>query len=199
VLEEKPRTFPKTRGIVLASLFAILLSIFSLISIPLSPVPITLQVFAVFLIVNLLGSYYGTIACLVYLLLGAIGLPVFAGATGGIAVLFGPLGGFLFSFPLAAFAGGLVSGRVSRSKRADTLLVTLASAMSLLIVYIVGPLWLMYFLHLGLPQAYALGALPFIPLDVAKGLIAIPIAVYFRSTRRDLPVNWGKPTLTLNR
>ena len=130
-------------------------------------------------------------SCLIYLLLGAIGLPVFAGVTGGVAILFGPLGGFLFSFPVGVFAGGLISGKVSRSGRFDTIRVVIASAVCLLLVYTIGPLWLMQFLKSSLARAYALGALPFIPFDVAKSIIAIPIALYFRRIRTDLPVNWN--------
>jgi biotin transport system substrate-specific component len=190
LLEEIPRTFPKTRGIVLAALFAALLSVFSLITIPLTPVPVTLQVFMIFLIVNLLGTYYGALSCLIYLLLGAIGIPVFAGATGGISVLIGPLGGFLFSFPLSALIGGLISGKVSRSQKLDVVRVVVASAISLLLIYIIGPLWLGQVLGVSLDKAYVLGALPFIPFDIAKGIVAIPIALYFRKIRSDLPVNW---------
>ena len=97
----------------------------------------------VLLILNLLGSYCGAMSCLIYLLLGALGLPVFAGATGGLAVLFGPLGGFLFSFPLGVFAGGLISGKVSTSSRLDTIRVVLASGVCPLLIYVIGPLWLM--------------------------------------------------------
>jgi biotin transport system substrate-specific component len=175
---------------VLSALFAVLLSIFSLITIPLNPVPVTLQVFMVFLIVNLLGSYYGALSCLVYLLLGAIGLPVFAGGTGGIAFLIGPTGGFLFSFPLSVFVAGFISGRVSGSPKRDAIRVILASAVCLLIIYLVGPLWLMQVLGVSLKKAYYLAAVPFVPFDIAKGIVAIPVALYFRKIRNDLPVNW---------
>ncbi len=199
MLEEIPKTFPKTRGMVLASLFAVLLSIFSLLTIPLSPVPVTLQVFAVFLILNLLGSYYGALSCLIYLLLGAIGLPVFAGATGGIGVLFGPTGGFLFAFPVGVYVGGLISGRVSNSRRLDAFRVVIASAICLLLIYLIGPLWLMQYLHLTIAEAYSVGALPFIPFDIAKGIVAIPVALYFRRMRKDLPVKWNSSSRLENR
>ena len=177
---------------MLAALFAVLLSVFSLITIPLTPVPVTLQVFMIFLVVNLLGSYYGTLSCLIYLLLGAIGIPVFAGATGGISVLISPLGDFLFSFPLSVLLGGLISGKVSSSEKLDLVRVVVASAVSLLLIYIVGPLWLRQVLGVSSDKAYLLAAIPFIPFDVAKGAVAIPIALYFRKIRSDLPVNWGR-------
>ena len=188
----KVRTaYPRTRGLALSALFATLLGIFSIVSIPLpfSPVPITLQVFIIFLIVNLLGSYYGSLACLVYLLFGLGGLPVFAGATGGPGVLFGPLGGYLFAFPVSAFLGGLVSGLVSNSKKKDLVRVTLASAISLVLIYLMGPIWLSVLTGMGLEQAFLIGAVPFIPVDIAKAVLAIPLASYFRRGRVDLPVH----------
>ena len=188
----KPK-YSKTRGLALSALFAVLLSVFSLISLPLpfSAVPVTLQVFMIYLIVNLLGSYYGTISCLLYLLLGAIGLPVFAGGSGGIAVLIGPLGGYLFAFPLSALLGGAISGKVSPTRRRDAMLVIIASAVSLSLIYLIGPLWLWFSLgsKITLSGAYATGALPFIPFDIAKGVFAVPIALYFRRVRNDLPVH----------
>jgi len=186
------KSYSRTRGITLTALFAVLLAIFSLVSIPLpfSPVPITLQVFVVFLIVNLLGSFYGTLACLVYLLLGVSGIPVFAGASGGPGVLFGPLGGYLIAFPVAALLGGIISGKVSASIRADVIRISLASAISLVLIYGIGVAWLSEFTKISLSQAIVAGAIPFIPVDALKAIIAIPIAAFLRGSRRDLPVHY---------
>ena len=183
--------YPKTRGIALSALFATLLAIFSLVSIPLpfSPVPITLQVLVVFLIVNLLGPYYGSLACTVYLLFGLIGLPVFAGGSGGPAALFGPLGGYLFAFPLSALIGGAIAGRRSSLKKKDLARVVIATAVALALIYFVGVLWLVVSLKLTLGQGFAAGAAPFIPVDLAKAVLAVPLAMYFRRSRSDLPVH----------
>jgi len=184
-------SYSRTRGIALTALFAVLLAIFSVLSIPLpfSPVPITLQVFAVFLIVNLLGSYYGTLACLAYLLMGAVGLPVFAGGTAGPGVIFGPLGGFLVAFPLSALVGGMISGTVAASGRSDAVRVSFASAISIFLIYTIGVVWLAGFARMTLYEAVLLGAIPFVPFDAAKAIIAIPIALFLRRTRNDLPVH----------
>lgn len=192
--EKASPKYPRTRGLALSALFAVLLSAFSLLTVPLSPVPITLQVFMVFLIVNLLGSYYGTISILLYLLLGAVGIPVFAGFSGGIPVLLGPTGGYLFAFPLCALFGGVISGNVSPSPRKDAVRVIAACAVSLLIIYMLGPLWLWFYEGGKMSPSLALGvgALPFIPFDVAKGVFAVPLSLYFRRTRNDLPVHYHK-------
>src|SRR5438477_6204250 len=96
--------YPRSRGIALAATFAALISVVSPISIPLgplTPVPITLQVFIVYLAIALLGPWYGTLSMAIYLLLGAAGLPVFAWLSGGGSTLFGYEGGYLFGFAAA--------------------------------------------------------------------------------------------------
>ena len=113
--------YPRSRGIALAATFAALTSVVSPISIPLgplTPVPITLQVFFVYLALALLGPLYGTLSMVIYLLLGAAGLPVFAGLSGGGSTLFGYEGGYLFGFAAACLLGGIV-GTGQRGLRAN--------------------------------------------------------------------------------
>lgn len=87
------------RGMVLCGLFAAIIAVFTLITIPLpSGVPITLQTFAVALCGYTLGCGKGTVATAVYVALGAVGLPVFSGMKGGISVLAGPTGGYIYGF-----------------------------------------------------------------------------------------------------
>ena len=97
-----------TRQIILCGLFAALISILAQISIPLpfTTVPFTLQIFGIAITGLILGSKCGFISTLIYLILGAIGMPVFANFAGGISVLFGPTGGFLLGYPLMAFIIG---------------------------------------------------------------------------------------------
>src|SRR5207245_6136117 len=84
--------YSRTRGLALAGTFAALISVAAQVSIPLpfTPVPITLQVFVVYLVIMILGPYYGSLALLIYLLLGAIGVPVYANVSSGLPVLLGP-------------------------------------------------------------------------------------------------------------
>src|SRR3989344_7330870 len=98
----------KLKGMVFAALFAALTAAVAWFKIPLpfTPVPITLQTLMVLLSGAMLGSYYGALAMIIYLIVGAIGLPVFAGGSSGIGVLLGPTGGYLFSYPIAAFITG---------------------------------------------------------------------------------------------
>ena len=89
-----------SREIVLAGLFAAVISILAQFTIPFGPIPLTLQTFAVGFVVTILGKKTGTIAVAMYRLMGMIGLPVLAGGSAGIAHYFGPTGGFLVGFIL---------------------------------------------------------------------------------------------------
>src|ERR1700737_758673 len=99
-----PLDFVKQVGLVIG--FSLLTALAAQISIPIGPVPITGQTFAVLLTGALLGSRLGAAAMIAYLVEGASGLPFFAGGTGGIAHLLGPTGGYLVAFPAAAFITG---------------------------------------------------------------------------------------------
>jgi len=183
--------YPRTRSISLIALFASLLSVASLISIPIpiSPVPITLQVLMVFIITAILGPMLGALACITYLVFGAIGLPVFAGTTAGLSILLGPSGGYLLAFPVASFAGGWACRRRASSKKADTVRVCVAFAVTLLTIYAVGILWLSNYLHVSFYQGILIGGLPFLPVDVLKAVVALPIAIRFRWLPFQLPVS----------
>jgi biotin transport system substrate-specific component len=184
--------YPRSRGIALAASFAALTSVVSPISIPLgalTPVPITLQVFLVYLILMLLGPWYGTLSLAIYLLLGVTGLPVFAGLSGGTAILVGPTGGYLFAFPIAALLGGLVARRRSASRSNDTIRVSVAALVALGLIYGIGVAWLSNSFSLSLYNGFLAGALPFIPVDLLKAVVAIPIAVRIRWSSLQLPVN----------
>jgi len=98
------------KGMVFAALFAALTGAVAWFKIPLpfTPVPITLQTLMVLLSGAMLGAYFGALSMIIYLILGAIGLPVFAGGSSGVGALLGPSGGYLFSYPVAAFAIGFM-------------------------------------------------------------------------------------------
>src|SRR3989449_5597105 len=188
--------YPRSRGIALSATFAALISVASPVSIPLGPitqVPITLQVFFVYLAGALLGARYGALSMVIFLVLGAVGLPVFAGPSFGAAVLLGPTGGYLFAFPIATLLGGYVASRRPATRGGDTIRVSLSALLSLLVIYVIGVLWLSYYLGLSLLNGVLLGAVPFIPVDLLKAVVAVPIAVRLRWSTLQLPVNAGGP------
>ena len=97
----------KITSMIYIALMAVIITICSWISIP-GPVPFTLQTFAVFTALLLLGTRDGLISITVYLLLGAVGVPVFSGFSGGIGHLLGPTGGYLIGFIVMGFVFGIV-------------------------------------------------------------------------------------------
>ncbi len=100
----------KLKGMIFSALFAALTGAVAWFRIPLpfTPVPITLQTLMVLISGAMLGPYYGALSMIIYLMLGAIGLPVFAGGSSGVAALLGPTGGYLLSYPVAAFVVGFM-------------------------------------------------------------------------------------------
>ena len=126
----------KTRDLVVCSLFAAMTAVLSQISIPLpNGIPLTLQLLAVFLCGVILGAKKGFISTLVYVALGAIGLPVFAGFTGGFQYIVGYSGGFIISFPIVAFIIGFVS-----EKTDNMVLILLSTILGLIVSYTIGTL-----------------------------------------------------------
>jgi biotin transport system substrate-specific component len=147
------------------------------IRLPFSPVPVTLQVLVVIVAGLALGSRRGFTSQFGYLTAGALGLPVFAGGTGGVGVLLGPTGGYLMAFPLAAFVAGMVSGRLARAHGFGALL---ASLLAVAVIYGGGSLWLAASLHgtgsqsleTALTGAWHLGMQPFVLFDIVKAGLA---------------------------
>lgn len=138
------------------------------VPVPFSPVPMTLQPLAVLAVGGLLGAAGGVSALLLYIALGALGLPVFAGGGSGILRLVGPTGGYLLAFPIAAGAAGALAGRVPRSP----LRVLLACALGMVIIHAGGVAQLAL---LGGDPALAMrvGFVPFLTGDLLKvGLAA---------------------------
>lgn len=123
------------KPLVFSALFAALTAAVSPIKIPLgfTPVPITLQTLMVLLSGAMLGPYYGALAMILYVTVGALGLPVFAGGSSGIEVLFGPTGGYLLSYFIAAFVVGLMV----RKKNITAFLKYLSFAVILFLVFVV--------------------------------------------------------------
>jgi biotin transport system substrate-specific component len=99
--------------LVIAAMFAAVIAILAQFSIPMPLVPLTLQTFAVCLVVSILGTRVGTWSVLIYILMGAIGLPVFAGGAAGIHVVVGPTGGYIVGFILAALVIGIILKKTS--------------------------------------------------------------------------------------
>lgn len=186
--------------LVLCGLFAALTAICSYINIPLgfTPIPMNLAMLAVFLSGGILGRKYGTVSMAVYVLMGAVGLPVFAGFQSGLGVVAGPTGGFLAGYIAAAFVIGAVieipekaassktagngtsilsspdsdSKLAGISRRRKTALYMIAMIAGLIICYALGTLWFMVLMSTNVYAALAACVLPFIPGDIIKIIAA---------------------------
>lgn len=168
------------RDMALVSMFTALTAIGAFISIPLGPVPITLQSLFVILSGIVLGARLGALSQIVYILLGLIGLPIFAGFTGGIGSVMKPSFGFIIGFIFAAFIVGLISHREGHLsiKR-----ITLASLAGTVVIYIFGLPYMYYILNtvmgsgLSFIQIFNMGCLLFLPSDFVKFIVASYVGV----------------------
>ena len=169
---------------VLISISAALITVCSWISIPLGPVPFTLQTLGILAVILTAGGRRGTIAVLIYLALGAVGVPVFAGFKGGIASFAGPTGGFLVGFLVSALVYWLLE-KLFLKKLMTTPVKTwvfgmLAFLIFEVIMYIVGVIWFMTVYAaqtgpVGLATVMGWCVLPFIIPDIVKMVVAVLI------------------------
>lgn len=172
----------RIRELVYAALFAGIVAVLGLIPpIPLPiGVPITLQTLGVMLAGGLLGKRVGSISMLLFILIVAIGLPVLSGGRGGVGFLFGPTGGYIFSWPLAAYLIGLVSELRSGGLRFWGLFAV-NTVFGILLVYICGIGYLLLISEVSF-QALALGHLLFIPGDLLKAALAAWLVIQIKAT-----------------
>jgi biotin transport system substrate-specific component len=157
--------------LTVCALFVALTAVLAQVALPVpfSPVPFTGQVVAVLLTAALLGPKAGVITIAAYLLLGAAGAPVFSMARGGIYMLTGPTGGYLWGFiPAVALSGKLIKS----SMRPSTFNTALLMLPAVFFIYLFGALQLGFLMQYGIKEIALIGILPFLPFDLAKVVIA---------------------------
>jgi biotin transport system substrate-specific component len=156
------------RAVVLIALGIALLVLSAKTNVPLPMVPMTLQTLVVLVIGAAYGWRLGVATVVGYLAVGAGGLPVFAGPTGGLAPLFGATAGFLFGFVVAAFIAGWLAERGW-----DRSIIHMFVAMTIghVVILAMGLVWLAYGRQIGLEKAWAVGVGPFLAGAVAKTLL----------------------------
>lgn len=174
------------RMMVYAALFAALTAVGAFLSIPIGPVPIVLQNMFVYLAGLLLGSRWGLASVGVYLLVGAVGLPVFAGGLGGIGRFVGPTGGYLVGYLPTVF----LIGKIARRDAPQIIADVLAMICGTLVLYACGVTWLKIVSGMPLGKTLALGVYPFLIGDAIKIAAAAAIA---KALRPIIGV-WGHPS-----
>lgn len=172
----KNRPQSKTRDMVYIAFFSIIIAVGSWISIPMA-VPFTLQTFAVFIAVGILGGRRGTLAVLLYILLGAVGIPVFAGFKGGVGALVGNTRGYIVGFLLTALVMWGMERVLGRSLKIQILSMILGLAAC----YAFGTAWFMAVYMrtagpVGLMTVLGWCVIPFLIPDAVKMVLAVVVS-----------------------
>ena len=151
------------------ALMAALMCVLCPVSVPIGPIPISLSILVILLTVYVLGTWRALVSYTVYLLLGAVGMPVFSGFQGGLAKLAGPTGGYLTGFWLMILVAGIM---MEKGKR-NLLVTILGMLVGVAIDYAVGTAWFVFQTESTVVHALDVCVYPFIPFDVAKIVIAV--------------------------
>lgn len=166
----------KLQMMIVTALFAAIIGVMAQLTIPLPLVPITGQTLAIGLAATILGSRYGTISVLVYLAMGAVGIPVFSGMSAGLGVVFGPTGGFLVGFIPATFIMGYYMERTSFSFGQ----VMIANVIGMFITLFFGTVWLKFIAELSWTAAFMAGFVPFLIGGFIKAFLAAWAGILIR-------------------
>lgn len=166
---DSKRSRISVKDMAFIAMFSALIAVCSMISIPIGEVPVTLQTFGVCLAAAMLGKKRGPLSVLIYILIGAIGIPVFAGLKGGFGVLAGPTGGYIVGFLPAALIIGFSAEKWERK----TLPMTLSMALGVLLCYTVGTIWFMVVTKMHLGESLLLCVVPFLIPDGVKIAVAV--------------------------
>ena len=156
------------QSMITIAIFAAIIGILAQITIPLPLIPITGQTLAIGLAATILGARHGTFATLLYILIGIIGIPVFAQMTAGLGVVFGPTGGFLVGFiPTTYFIGQYLKWTSYTVQHA-----IIANIIGMFITLSFGTAWLKYMADLSWTAAFMSGFIPFLIVGIIKAIIA---------------------------
>lgn len=157
-------------------------------SIPIGPVPISFTNLAIYLSLYLLGWKMGTVSYLMYLLIGAIGVPVFSGFSGGLGKLLGPTGGYIIGFIPMAIISGLVIEKYN-----NRIFQFVAMVLGTAVCYALGTAWFCVIMDVGIAAALGMCVIPFIPGDIAKIILALMVGPVLRNRLRNAGfINNGK-------
>lgn len=169
--EKQPQKLLTTKNIVMCAVLTALTAVLSQLSIPLpSQIPVTLQTFAVAFCGFMLGKRLGAVSLIVYALLGAVGVPVFAGFSGGLGVIVGYTGGYIIGFIPMAFLCGL--GSEGKNK----LLLVVFSVAGLAVCHVLGTIWFSVVAETDILSAFLVASVPYLIKDLVSVIFAYFIA-----------------------
>lgn len=175
-----------TQAITKIALLAALLSVSAYITIPMSPVPFTMQTLIINMIAILLTPFESFLTVLIYILIGFVGVPVFSGGAGGPAKLFGPTGGYIMAFlisaPIMSLTKVYAKKLTDKFIKNDTVSAVAAYTVNaviigMIILYLLGTVYMKAIVDKSWAEVLAMAVIPFIPLDLVKCVIASVISV----------------------
>lgn len=172
------QTNSKIKQMASVALMTAVICIFSplALTLPVSPVPVSLGTLAIYFAASVLGMKRGTLSVLIYILLGLAGVPVFTGFTAGPGVLLGPTGGYiigyLFLTPICGFFAEKFSKKIS--------ICLFGMALGTAVCYLLGTLRLGQLLNLSFAQALLVGVVPYLPGDIIKLALAFPMGLQIK-------------------
>lgn len=176
-------TQSRLKMLILTAMFAAITGVLAQLTVPLPYIPITGQTLAVGLTATILGSRYGALSMIVYMAVGAIGAPVFSGASGGLSVLVGKSGGYIFGFIVSAFIIGYLIEKLAYkfSKKTYTYSIAfIANLLGSVVILTLGMIQLKFVLDLSWNAALAGGVYPFIAGGIIKALLSTFIGITVR-------------------
>lgn len=155
--------------ITVTGMFTALICVLAILAIPVQPVPFTLALFAIFLTGALLKPKYAFLSVLCYLLIGAIGIPVYAGFKSGVGVLFSMTGGYLLSYPIMAW---MIAMSIKLFHKRNLLSLGIGMLLALFTCYFIGTLWFAYITGSTITYSLAACVYPFVAFDLLKAVFA---------------------------
>lgn len=158
----------KIHRLVFIALMTAVICAVSPFTVPIGAVPVSMTILAIFFALYVLGMKSGLISCLLYILIGFIGVPVFSGFGSGAAKVLGPTGGYILGYIFLALIAGFFIDRFPENR----LIPFFGMLAGVVVCYAFGTAWLMYQAHMTLSQALLAGVIPFIPFDLLKAAIA---------------------------
>lgn len=169
------KTNSKTYNIILCGLMAAIMCILAPMSIPMT-VPVTLGTFVVFVMTYIMNYKYCLVSCIIYILLGMVGLPVYSGFTGGLGKIIGPTGGYILGYLCIALISGYINEKYPNKKGVQVL----GMVLGLSICYAFGTLWFAYQQNISIEEAMVICVFPFVIGDVCKIICAVIVGNILR-------------------
>ena len=169
-----------TKNLSLMALMSALLCLLAPISIPIGPVPITLSIFIIYIISYILDANSALISVFIYLLMGIVGLPVFAGYKSGLGVILGPSGGYLISYLVVVYISSYYNNKYYYNKILQLLFMFIA----LILCYVCGTIWFSIFKKMTFIESLFICVFPFIITDVIKIIAACMLGNEIRKRLR---------------